>query len=82
MAAPQPFAWEKSPVICNEVIDSGPVPLLVITRFCAGLAMPTACEEKLKEAADKLTAGLVELPLSAMVTAAGFPPKLTVSVPV
>jgi hypothetical protein len=64
MAGPQLFVCEKSPVICSNEIESGAVPVFLITTACAALAIFTAWDGKLKEVAERLTPGLVPTPLN------------------
>jgi len=54
---PQVLVWEKSPLIAMLVMVSVEVPLFVRVKLCGVLLVPTACEAKVRDAGEKLTAG-------------------------
>jgi hypothetical protein len=69
-------------LICSDNIERGAVPVLVITAFCDGLLMFTACDEKVNEVGERLTAGLVPVPLNFTVCAGAAVPKFRLRLPV
>ena len=54
----QVLVWEKSPLIAMLVMVSGAVPVLARVKLCGSLLVPTACEAKVKDAGERLTAGV------------------------
>ena len=77
--AGQLFVCAKSPLlIVMELMERGPVPLLVSVTFCGALLVPTFCPRKVKLEGERLAPGVVPVPLR--LTECGLPAPLSFTV--